>query len=228
LLVDSSRLLHAPPELPGVGITRRYGARLREKLFVFGAGHHLCAYLGASCHYERVDEAVRDPFLRVLLMESLLEVCSALERADGATSDPWGSITDAVGRYENEQLEDPISRVARSPLRKLAPTGPLVGPAKLVQQTFGRVPPPFALGIASALLYRDPHDAQARQLAAMLPRDGVRNVLRRVSALESRDPVLEAAVVAYERMRWRREPRRPCSARRLASGRSLRAQRVRR
>jgi mannitol-1-phosphate 5-dehydrogenase len=220
LLVDFSRLFRALPELPGAWPTARYKARLREKLFVFGAGHHLCAYLGACARHERVDEAANDPFLRAGIIDSLLEVCSALELRDGVLRDPWVPVIDALHRYDNDALEDPIRRVARSPIRKLAPAGPLVGPAKLVCETFGRVPTPLALGIASALLYTNDRDSQARELAAMLRRVGVRAVLARVSGLEPDDPLLRAVVVAYERMCWRRSMPWPLIAARGVASRA--------
>jgi mannitol-1-phosphate 5-dehydrogenase len=201
LLVDSSRLLRPLPELPSLEETRDYQARLREKLFVFGAGHALCAYLGARCGYERVDEAARDPLVRAVVRECLLEARSGIECTYLALDDVWMAVNEAMRRYENEELEDPIRRVARSPLRKLASTGPLVGAAKLVRGVCGRTSTPFALGIASALLYRDQADPQARELEARLRLHGVGAVLRQVCSLDTSDPLFPAVVVAYERMR---------------------------
>lgn len=202
LLVDSSRLVRPLPEIPGVLATADYEARLREKLYVFSAGHALCAYLGACCGYERLDEAAHDPLLRTVVRTCLLEARSALEREYAALDgDGCASVYRAIHRYENRELRDPIRRVARSPLRKLAPEGPLVGAAKLVRAALGHVPPPFALGIASALLYRDEEDRQARELQGMLRRRSVASVVREVCGLEPDDPFFRSVVVAYERMR---------------------------
>jgi mannitol-1-phosphate 5-dehydrogenase len=202
LLVDSTRLLNPLPDIPGVEGTSSYRARLQEKLFVFGAGHALCAYLGACCGYERLDQAAHDPLLRTVVRTCLAEARSALDCEYPALGDDgWESVDEAMHRYENEGLEDPIRRVARSPIRKLASTGPLVGAAKLVRAVFGRVPPAFTLGIASALLYRDPLDSQSRELDRMIRRRGARAVVRDVCGVEPDDPWGRAVVVAYERIR---------------------------
>lgn len=202
LLVDSTRLLNPLPDIPGIEGTSSYRARLQEKLFVFGAGHALCAYLGAACGYERLDEAAHDPLLRTVVRACLAEARSALDREYPALGDDgWEAVDEAMRRYENEGLRDPIRRVARSPIRKLASTGPLVGAAKLVRAAFGRVPPAFTLGIASALLYRDPADQQSRELDGMIRRRGVSSVVRDVCGLDARDPWGRAVVIAYERMR---------------------------
>jgi mannitol-1-phosphate 5-dehydrogenase len=205
LVVDSSRLLGALPELPGVGVTREYGERLREKLLIFGAGHALCAYLGARCGYQRVDEAATDPLLRTLVRQFLLDARVAFELVGFLRQDLLAAVDETIHRYENEALEDSVRRVARSPIRKLAPRGALVGASKLVRRAFGATSPPFALGIASALLYRDEADRQARELAAMLDRDGIGAVLLRVCGLEPADPLFKSVVVAYERMRASRD-----------------------
>jgi mannitol-1-phosphate 5-dehydrogenase len=202
LLVDSTRLLRPLPEIAGLRATRKYEARLREKLFVFGAGHALCAYLGACCGYQRLDEAAHDPLLRTVVKECLLEARSALEHSyPDLDDDGWAAVTEAMHRYENEGLRDPIRRVARSPIRKLAPDGPLVGGARLVRRVFGRVSTPYALGIASGLLYRDEADVQAHKLAVMLRRQRVDEVVHRVCGLDPADALFRAIVVAYERMR---------------------------
>jgi mannitol-1-phosphate 5-dehydrogenase len=202
LLVDSTRLLNPLPAIPGIEGTSSYQARLQEKLFVFGAGHALCAYLGACCGYERLDQAAQDPLLRTVVRTCLAEARSALDREYPALGDDgWEAVAQAMHRYENEGLQDPIRRVARSPIRKLAATGPLVGAAQLVRSAFGRVPPAFTLGIASALLYRDPADRQSCQLGWMIRRKGVGAAVRDVCGLDPLDPWARAVVIAYERMR---------------------------
>jgi mannitol-1-phosphate 5-dehydrogenase len=202
LLVDATRLVRPLPALPGVRAAQDYEARLREKLFVFGAGHALCAYLGARCGYERLHEAARDPLLRTVVKECLVEARSALGVSHpGLADDGWAAVTTAIERYENSGLCDPIRRVARSPLRKLAPDGPLVGAARLVGDVLGRASRPFALGVASGLLYRDESDDQARQLALMSRRHRVEEIVQRVCGLDPGDPFFRAVVIAYGRMR---------------------------
>jgi mannitol-1-phosphate 5-dehydrogenase len=202
LLVDSSRLVRPLPAVPGLIGTSDYQARLREKLYVFSAGHALCAYLGACCGYDLLDQAVHDPLLRSTVRTCLLEARLALESEyEALDGDGCASVDRAIHRYENRALRDPIRRVARSPLRKLGPRGPLIGAAMLVRMVLGRVPPPFAIGVASALLYHDSADLQSRQLRRMLRLRGAAAVVREVCGLEPDDPFSRSVLVAYERMR---------------------------
>jgi mannitol-1-phosphate 5-dehydrogenase len=216
LLIDESALVSPLPELSGVHGTTLYRERLREKLFVFNAGHALFAYLGARCQYNRIDEAARDPLLRTLVEGCLLETRRAVIRTHrGLGSAVVAPVAEAMRRYENVGLADTILRVARRPMRKLDPDGPLVGAAELVSATFGRVPVPFALAIASALLHSDLADPEVRRLAAMLRRQGIQAVLLDVCGLAPDKALARRVMLTYRRMRLgqevahrRRAPRR--------------------
>jgi len=199
LSVDRSRLCRPLPCLPGVRGTSQYLARLREKLFVFNTGHALCAYLGALRRHTSVDRAVADPALRPLVVGCLLESRKALLRSHPRLgSDVHGPVAEALARYGDAELADPVARVARDPLRKLAPGDRLLGPAEQTRAVLGKVPAHFALGIAGALLYRNPADAQACRLADLLRRQGVASVLGEVCGL---DPVGDLATSVARRYR---------------------------
>lgn len=201
LLIDDSALLCPMPALPGVRGTSLYRERLQEKLFVFNAGHALLAYLGARCQYSRIDEAARDPLLRTLVEGCLLETRRAIIRVHGGLGNAVvAPVAEAMRRYENVGLGDTILRVARRPIRKLGPDGPLVGAAELVSTTFGRAPVPFALGIASALLHSDRTDPEVRRLAEMLRCQGIQAVLLDVCGLPPDNVLARRVTLTYRRM----------------------------
>src|SRR5688572_32596049 len=106
--------------------------------------------------------------------------------------DVRGPVADALLRYANEELADPVQRVARDPIRKLGPDDRLLGPARLIRAARRRVPAHFALGIAAALLYRAEGDVQAIRLARLLERDGLVATLRTVCRLEPEDDLAKA------------------------------------
>jgi mannitol-1-phosphate 5-dehydrogenase len=201
ILVDETRLVGTLDRFRGLKGTPDYLARLREKAFVFGSGHALCAYLGARLGYSHVHEAAQDPLVSAFVQDSLLEARSAVARMfPSLRSGMWSGGKGMAGlldRYSNPMLEDPIRRVARDPIRKLAPDGPLVGTAKLVEAATGRVLTAFALGIASALLYRDASDSQARELGALIARGGVQAALQEICGLDPGDPLARAVVAAH-------------------------------
>jgi mannitol-1-phosphate 5-dehydrogenase len=201
MLVDETALLTALPRLPGVTGTGRYRERLLEKAVGFSAGHMLCAYLGALRGHRLIDRAVADPQLRPLIQRSLLQARTAFLRAHALDDEVEGPVELALERYADARLGDPVARVARDPVRKLAPEGPLVAPARLVLETTLRVPAGFAVAIAGALLYRSPDDPHARRLAELMRLYDVAEILEKVSGLRHDDPLAREVVRLHSRLR---------------------------
>jgi mannitol-1-phosphate 5-dehydrogenase len=198
LRVDASGLIAPLPRLPAVEPTPCYHARLQEKLFVFGAGHALCAYLGALRGHRSIDRAIGDRFLRPLVAGSMLEAGRALKSAHpGLGDDVHHCVARAIRRFGDAELADPVDRVARDPIRKLQAHDRLVGAAQLVRATLGRVPYHFALGIAGALLYRNEQDEEARRLRRMLKQKGLAHVLHALCGLEPEDELAQAVTRRY-------------------------------
>jgi mannitol-1-phosphate 5-dehydrogenase len=190
LVVDGGPLVTTAPEIPDVTVSADYAQDLMAKFLGFGAGHAMCAYLGVLRGHTFIHEAISDPLLRPMIQRSLQTSRRSLLSVDVATgADVAQSIEWVITRYGDTGLGDPLTRVARDPIRKLAPDGPLVGAARLVHRVTGRVPAGFARAIASALAYRNDDDAQARQLREMLARDGLAPVLSEVCGLEPDDPL---------------------------------------
>jgi mannitol-1-phosphate 5-dehydrogenase len=198
LRVDASALLAPLPRLPAVEPTACYRARLQEKLFVFNAGHALCAYLGVLRGHQSIDRAVGDRFLRPLVAGSMLEARRALASASPSLGDDTHvCVAKAMRRFEDAELADPVERVGRDPIRKLAPDDRLVGAAQLIRRTLDRVPYHLALGIAGALLYRNERDEEGRQLTNLLQQKGIGHVLEAICGLEPADELAQAVMQRY-------------------------------
>jgi mannitol-1-phosphate 5-dehydrogenase len=198
LLVDRRPLLTKVPALPGVQPTSQYRTRLLEKLYVFNAGHAVCAYLGLLRGHYTIASAAADPYLRPMVVGAMLESCRALLRAHPRLGqDVYGPVGEALNRFGDRDLADPVCRVGRDPVRKLGPRDRLLGPVRLIRQATGRIPDYFALAVAGALLFRNDRDDQARRLRAMLSRRGVMDVLENVCGLEETDPFARAVADRY-------------------------------
>jgi mannitol-1-phosphate 5-dehydrogenase len=198
LLIDESRLVTAIPSLPGVSGTRSFLAHLHEKLYVFNAGHAICAYLGWLRRHSTIAEAAADPYLRPLIAGSMLEARRALLAAHPSLgSDLHGPVAAALARFGDRVLADPVVRVAREPIRKLAPGDRLLGPAQLIEERTGRVPKYFALAVAGALLYRNEDDEQSWRLGKALERAGVMAVLQSICDLPPSHPFAQAVAARY-------------------------------
>jgi mannitol-1-phosphate 5-dehydrogenase len=199
LVVDGGRLQGPIPDIPDITASADYAQELMAKFLGFGAGHAMCAYLGILRGHTYIHEAIDDPLLRPMIQRSIQTSRRSLFSVDTATgAEVVRSIEWIITRYGNADLGDPLTRVARDPIRKLAPDGPLVGAARLVHRVTGRVPLGFARAIASALAYRTDSDEQARQLGEMLARDGIDSVLSEVCALEIDHPLAQEVTRQYE------------------------------
>jgi mannitol-1-phosphate 5-dehydrogenase len=193
LLVDAAPLVAAMPRLPRVGATASYAEHLEGKRFVFSAGHAMCAFIGARHGHRWLHDAAADPRIRPLVADALVASRHAL--GGGDDDGPVGWVLD---RYANAELLDTVRRVARDPIRKLAPEGPLVGPARLVARSAGAAPIGFATAIASALNYRDGADPQACLLAEMLVSSGLATVLSDVCGLDRAEPLARQVMRIYQ------------------------------
>ncbi|WP_177287898.1 mannitol dehydrogenase family protein [Actinomadura madurae] len=215
--VDALPLHLAPPALPGVHVTCEFGARLREKLFVFNTGHAFTAYLGWLRGHRTIDTAIRDPFVRPVVTGALLAArravlaahpCLCPGHAPDLVADVHAPVADVLARYGNAELADPVVRVARDPIRKLAPGDRLLGPVALLGRTAPRGLAPFVLGVAAVLLYGYGDgavlaaDTSARRLRRLLDARGAPAVLTGVCGLDADDGFATAVADCYRGFRY--------------------------
>lgn len=198
MYVDIERLVTPVPGLPDVHGTKDYRARLREKLYVFNAGHAICAYLGWLRGHGTIADAAADQFLRPMVAGTLLESRRALLAAyPSLGSDVSEPVAEALRRFTDVELADPVVRVARDPIRKLGPHDRLLGAVDTVRSAIGDVPPYFSLGVAGTLLYAGDTEDQTLELRGALARKGVMAVLQDVCGLSPDDPFALAVAERY-------------------------------
>ena len=128
------------------------------KLFIHNTPHCIAAYLGhmAGCTY--LHEAMARPaILRAIegVIDELLCALKLVTPYDHHFIESYA--IKEVRRFSNRLLYDPVSRVAREPLRKLHPSGRLMGALGLLLST-GVQPTYLMAGIAAALNYGDRRD----------------------------------------------------------------------
>jgi mannitol-1-phosphate 5-dehydrogenase len=152
-VVDAGRLVAPLPALPGMRLTRDFRAWVDRKLSLFSAGHAATAYLGALKGYLYIHAAVRDRQIRAAAAAVMYEGQAGLAARYGAgfAGGP-AEVARLLGRYANATLDDPVRRVGRDPLRKLAPGERIIGTAVRAEEA-GLRPDGLALVAAAALCY---------------------------------------------------------------------------
>jgi mannitol-1-phosphate 5-dehydrogenase len=172
-----------PPGLDCFELVENLPARLERKLYIVNGGHAICAYLGLAAGHTFVHEAIADPAIQAVVAGALEESGAALDRKYGLGRERVRAYQqDFLRRAAMPAMRDPVERVVRDPLRKLAPQDRLLGPARLAEG-YGLPRANLVRGIVAALAYRSPADAQSQRLAEMLQTLGPGGVLQQVCGL---------------------------------------------
>jgi mannitol-1-phosphate 5-dehydrogenase len=199
LPVDANAVLGELPPLVGVEPVANFAAHVERKLYTHNGAHAVLGYLGHAAGYTYGVEALRDAGIAARLRAVLEETGEALIRKHGFARDEHAAyVSDLMARFRNEVLGDTCRRLARDPLRKLAPADRLVGAARLCE-TQG-VPSPALEGvIAAALRYEDAEDPSACELQRLLRAEGPEETLRRVCGILPDEPLAARITTAVKR-----------------------------
>lgn len=130
------------------------------KLYIHNTPHCIAAYLGYLNSNTFMHEAMSQAWINDLVSGVIDEILKALESTKQYDSEFLRSYAiKELARFENKLLYDPITRVARQPLRKLrpAPHGRLIGALELCFLA-GFYPKNLITGICAALHYTNSAD----------------------------------------------------------------------
>jgi mannitol-1-phosphate 5-dehydrogenase len=189
LPIDAHAIVGEWQPLVGIEPVENFEAWVERKLYVHNCAHAVLGYCGWASGHEYGYEAIRDPEIRNILDGVLDETGLALlmkHRFDPA--EHAAHVVDLKIRFQNEALGDPCRRLARDPIRKLAPDDRLVGAARLCEQ-YGVQPNYLAAVIALAMTYSDPEDPSAVRLHSLLTESGPEAALRDICRIEPDEPL---------------------------------------
>ena len=196
--------------VPGLVPVRSFDDRITEKLWLFNAGHAAAAYLGWHAGCATMSQALDRPEIRsatvTAIGEALLGFDAYLATRPGSVAVPHRTIEGLIDHYAHPGLEDPVTRVAREPRRKLRIDDRVVGPA-IACLAAGVVPLGLAEVAAAALAYRAQGDQQAVDLQREIELVGAREIFATISSLDPRDDFVELTIerqAAYAALGTRR------------------------
>lgn len=204
LCVDATAFRGPLPGIVGLLPITSLRRELDRKLFLHNTSHALVAYLGCHQGHQYIDQAVSDPGILDIASEAIDESAQGLAyryETDVQSQRDYGR--EFLEHLANPTLLDPVTRVARDPLRKLAADGRLVTPARWAVRR-GIEPRALSWGIAGALAYDHPRDEAALRLQCMLQRNGVDRALREVCGIEAQSQLGRLVVARYRSLKARR------------------------
>ncbi|MED4206862.1 mannitol-1-phosphate 5-dehydrogenase [Neobacillus mesonae] len=185
------------PHVEGMKIVSDLAPYIERKLFTVNTGHAVIAYLGFLGKKETIDQALADEAILAQVRATLSETGAYLIHQYGLNPDEHQQYIDKIiNRFKNAHLHDAVTRVGRSPLRKLGPNDRLVKPAVEAAKA-GISYSNLAKAIAAALHFDYQEDPEAVKLQEMIKEKGVPAVLQEVSGLEENNEITKEIVKQY-------------------------------
>ncbi|MBW4085557.1 mannitol-1-phosphate 5-dehydrogenase [Paenibacillus sp. S150] len=200
-VVDSSQMIPGYTPVEGVHYVDNLEPYIERKLFTVNTGHCSAAYLGYLRGYGTIQQAMADGSLTALVREVLEETGAVLIQKHGFDEAQHSQYIDKIlERFRNPALTDEVSRVGRSPLRKLSPDDRLVSPAL---QAYDRGLSYTALtrSMAGALLFDVKDDPEAAQLQAAIAELGVEAAVTKYTGISADHAVHQSVMAEYAKLK---------------------------
>ena len=185
------------PEIEGLGWVDDLDAYLERKLFTLNSGHAICAYLGALRGHKTIVESIADPAIGPLVHQAMWESGEGLIQKFGFDPEAHHAYIERIfARFQNPFLEDETARVAREPIRKLAPTDRLMKPL-MTAYGYGLPVDHLIFGAAAALHFNCPEDEQSVELQKAIQDGGVERALEKYTGLKPGDALFTRILDVY-------------------------------
>lgn len=200
-VVDASQMLPGYTPVEGVHYVENLEPYIERKLFTVNTGHCSAAYLGYLRGYETIQQAMGDEELTARVREVLEETGAVLVKKHGFDQAEHSKYIDKIlERFRNPALTDEVSRVGRSPIRKLSPNDRLVSPAlqaydqELSYQALTR-------SMAAALRFDVKDDPEAVELQASIADIGVSATVTKYTGIAADHPVHQSVIAEYNKLK---------------------------
>ncbi|MCE3199651.1 mannitol-1-phosphate 5-dehydrogenase [Paenibacillus sonchi] len=200
-VIDSSQMIPGYVPVAGVHYVDNLEPYIERKLFTVNTGHCSAAYLGYLRGYETIQQAMADEALTAQVREVLEETGAVLIQKHGFNKAQHSKYIDKIlERFRNPALTDEVSRVGRSPLRKLSPNDRLVSPAL---QAYDRGLGYAALtrSMAGALLFDVQDDPEALELQAAIADLGIEAAVTKYTGIAADHAVHQSVMSEYGKLK---------------------------
>lgn len=174
---------------------------LQRKIYMVNCAHAVTSYFGFVKGYKTVQEGLADPELLEEIKATVMESASALEKKYGFTHESLVEYMDSmiIRRFTTPGVSDPITRVAREPIRKISPNDRIMGPAFQCEE-YGLDNSHLLRGTACALRYQNPEDAQAVELQDYIAKNGVGAAITKYIGLKPEDRMFGVIADEYSKL----------------------------
>ena len=198
-VVDVSQVKGERPDISGVTYVEDPLPYIERKLLTVNTGHSAIAYLGYVRGKATIHDALKEGSVRDAASEALKETGLLLAWEYGFDPEELREYRQKVlARFRNPRISDDVSRVARSPIRKLGRDERFVSPALRLLE-LGHRPVHLATIIGAVLQYDHPEDEEARELQETIRAEDKRSALAQYAGIEEDHPLVDLVVERLDR-----------------------------
>ncbi|HJH00821.1 mannitol-1-phosphate 5-dehydrogenase [Aerococcus urinaeequi] len=190
-VIDQTNVKGTQIKLDGVLYVEDLLPYIERKLFSVNTGHATTAYTGKHFGYETIDQALEDEKVLQQLKAVLAETGALLVEKWGFDQEAHAAYANKiVGRFQNSHISDAITRVARTPIRKLGYDERFIRPIREAKER-GLTYDALLSTVAYIFEYNDAEDEQSQELQKMLAEQPLNQVIQTVTGLEDADLIAE-------------------------------------
>lgn len=184
-VVDQSKLVGEKPPVQGILFVDDLEPYIERKLFTVNTGHAITAYFGYAANISTVDKVLQNARIKELVEGALNETGAVLVAKHGFKPEEHQAYSHKIlHRFQNTYISDEVTRVGRSPIRKLGANDRLVAPAEQYLSLVGKEPTYLAKGIAAAMHFDFEEDKEAVELQKTIHEKGLEVAIKTYTKLD--------------------------------------------
>ena len=192
------------PNWKYVDFVEEFGDLLTQKLYTNNTSCGSISYLGTLLGKKYMAEASNDPIIEPIMDEIYDEINGALIQGLGIDPESQYAFSKrAKGKYQDRDIVDLLSRIARDPLRKLRPNDRLIGPSRIALSV-GIKPKAIALCTAAALFYDNPEDESSQELKKLREEKGISYILQNICELDPDEELYSLIMESVQELKDRK------------------------
>ncbi|MGJ7922777.1 mannitol-1-phosphate 5-dehydrogenase [Neobacillus sp. LXY-4] len=201
-VVEETNIIGEKPEIDGITYVHDLVPFIERKLFTVNTGHALAAYFGYYFGIETINAAMDNSQIHEMVEGALKESGDFLIKKYGFEASAHEKyINKILQRFANSYIVDEVTRVGRSPIRKLGPNDRLVSPARQYIDEVGKEPVYLMKGIAAALLYNFEGDDEAVKVQNTIVEKGLAAAIEEYTKLDPTLPLFKGIVEQYNMLK---------------------------
>ncbi|WP_196604015.1 mannitol-1-phosphate 5-dehydrogenase [Pectinatus haikarae] len=175
--VDETGIAGNKPPVNGITYVKNLQAYIERKLFAVNATHAAIAYLGYIQNINYINQAINNDNISSIVKCLLKEAGFLLNKKYDFSINEFNAYSQRIlQRFSSKYIADDVTRVGRSPIRKLGVNDRLIAPA-IQLADLGIISDGYATAIAAAFCFDYKNDTEAVALQAHIKKNGIASAL---------------------------------------------------